>query len=154
MKNKILYGILIICVIMSLIYCKEVITNIKSVDTDLKNANEIGSLNLDKYKVEKTDNYVAIIIKKDKLVITTKYIFVNKKLLRVNVEEKYESLTVAEEKYELTKNDLDKMKNYKDIILNGSTLILVQKDELFEDLKGMNIDALYNYEYKLYKDKM
>ena len=154
MKNKILYGILIICVIMSLIYCKEVIANIKSVDTDLKNANEIGSLNLDKYKVEKTDNYVAIIIKKDKLVITTKYIFVNKKLLRVNVEEKYESLTVAEEKYELTKNDLDKMKNYKDIILNGSTLILVQKDELFEDLKGMNIDALYNYEYKLYKDKM
>ena len=154
MKNKILYGILIICVIMSLIYCKEVITNIKSVDTDLKNANEIGSLNLDKYKVEKTDNYVAIIIKKDKLVITTKYIFVNKKLLRVNVEEKYKSLTVAEEKYELTKNDLDKMKNYKDIILNGSTLILVQKDELFEDLKGMNIDALYNYEYKLYKDKM
>lgn len=154
MKNKILYGILIICVIVSLIYCKEVIANIKSVDTDLKNANEIGSLNLDKYKVEKTDNYVAIIIKKDKLVITTKYIFVNKKLLRVNVEEKYESLTVAEEKYELTKNDLDKMKNYKDIILNGSTLILVQKDELFEDLKGMNIDALYNYEYKLYKDKM
>ena len=154
MKKKIIYGILIVIVLIVLIYCKEVITNIKSVDTDLKNVNENSSLNIDKYKVEKTDKYVAIINKKNGYVITTKYIYVDKLLSRVNVEEKYESITVAEETYESTKIDAEKMKDYKDIILNGSTIILVKKDELFESLKKMNIDSLYDYEYKLYKDKM
>lgn len=112
------------------------------------------SLEIGKYKVEKSGNSVSVITNDGSNISTTTYYFENNKISSAKVIEEFSSKSLAEASYNVMKNETEIIKQYSDIKLDGKRVVLTLKSDIIGAYDSFDFNTFYNLMYETYEPYM
>lgn len=136
--------------------CNENVNNSQiKVDGDTKQSNDNKTSSQvipleNSYDVKLEGNIVSVISNLGGNITTTKYIFENNSIIKIETVQEYSSTTLAKSTYDQMMATPQVTEQYSDVSLNGKVINLTTKPELVEALKAYTMQDFYETQKMTY----